>query len=291
MVPHRKILRAIALVSYCATDSVATRNRLCDKNAVRFPGSFTDFWTKEVTHWLTPALQALMMTTDAYLTNDVRPILEAARILEVSDYIFFSHKSDSIDLDVSETILKWRSNNDVRLFIETEILCGMEQAAIAEDLRRLYGIKVDEADIRRFGDLYCDREFALGDDWFNYTTCIGAEEAGFKVRMMAQNREYVRWKLGVPIALDSDIILDRMMSDGYFTCQQIKAENDNNMSPADLQRVKLERETIFKCMDRKIKYKEASGGNDATEAVNAIGKIALKFSEEKFVLKEDLLQQ
>src|SRR5271170_5584913 len=112
MVPHRKILRAIALVSYCAIDSVATRNRLCDKHGVKFPGSVTDFWTKEVLHWLTPALQALMLTTDTALTNDVRPILEAAQTLEVSDYLFFSHQRESLDINVSDAILKWRANND-----------------------------------------------------------------------------------------------------------------------------------------------------------------------------------
>jgi hypothetical protein len=291
MVPHRKILRAIALVSYCAIDTVATRNRLLEKHAVRFPSSPAEFWDKEVMHWLTPALQALLLTTDTALTNDVRPILEAAKILEVGEYLFFSHARESIDLDVNETILKWRGNSDIRLFLETEILCGIEPAVMAEDLRKLYGIPVDEADLRKFGELYCDREFAIGDNWFYYTACIGAEESTFKVRMMAQNRDYVRWKLGVPIALSSDTVLDRMMSDGYFTCQQIKAENDNVLSGIDMQRVKMERETIFKCMDRKIKMKESSGGDAGSEAVKAIGNIVMKYTDEVFVLKEDLLQQ
>lgn len=291
MVPHRKILRAIALVSYCAIDSVATRNRLCEQHTVKFPCPVTEFWDKEVMHWLTPALQALLLTTDTALTADVRPMLEAAQILDISDYLFFSHKRESLDIDVSAAVLTWRANKDVRLFLESEILCGLEPAIVADDLRKLYGVNVDEADLRKFTDLYCDREFALGDNWFYYTVCIGAEEASFKLRLMAQNRDYVRWKLGVPVALSSDAVLDRMMSDGYFTCQQIKAERDNEFTAADMARVKMERDVIFKCMDRKIKMKETSGGDVGSEAVKAIGNIVMKYTEETFVLKEDLLQQ
>lgn len=289
MVPHRKALRAIALVSYCANDTDATRNRLCLQHCVQFPTPIAEFWQSEIDHWLTPAMQAAFMTTDTILTSDVTFALKVAEELGVAEYIHWT--SRGLDIAVSDTVLKWRKTRAMRLFLETMILCGLDIAQIQEDMRRMYGVLIEEAEVRRFAELYCDREFALGDNWFLYTKCIGEDEAQFKVRMMAQNRDYVRWKMGVPISLDSDVVLDRMMSDGYFTCQTIKAETDNQLSKDDLVRVKMERDTIFKCMDRKIKFKEASGGGGTNQAVDAIGKIALKYVEEQFVLKEDLLQQ
>jgi len=290
MVPHRKVLRAIALVSYCALNTAETREQLLKKHNVKFPSSPAAFWEQEVLHWMSPELQALFMTTDTSITGDFRPMMLAAKDLEVEDYIVFTSRGP--DVNVNETILKWRNHDSIRVALESMFLCGIEIATIQEDLRRMYSYAVDEGDLRRFADLYADREFALGDNWLFYTICIGEHEAMFKLRLMKMPRDYARWKLGVPVALDADAVLDRMMSDAHFTCQMMKAESDNQLSRDELARVKLERETIFKCMDRKIKYKEVSGGSNVNKAADQIKSIILKYTDETQIpLKEDILQQ
>ncbi len=289
MVPHRKILRAIALVSYYATDTVATREALTKQHQVKFPSAPGEFWEREIMHWISPELQALFMTTDSSLTGDFRPMMMAANDLEIGEYLHITHRGP--DINVSEAILKWRTHATIRVALETMFLCGIDVPTIMEDLRRMYGYTVDEADLRRFADLYADREFALGDNWLGYTSCIGQNEAVFKMRLMQQPREYVRWKLGAPVTLDADSVLDRMMSDAHFTCQLLKSETDNQLSRDDLVRVKLERDTIFKCMDRKIKFKEASNGAGTNKAVDAIQSILLHYTDEMPPLKEEILQQ
>lgn len=290
MVPHRKVLRAIALVSYCALNTAEKREQLAAQHAVKFPTSPGDFWNKEVLHWLSPELQALFMTTDTSITCDYRPMLMAAAELEIAEYIVTTHRGP--DVNVSEAMLKWRSHDTIRIALESMFLCGIDIPTITEDLRRMFGYSVDEADLRRFAELYADREFAIGDDWINYTQCIGPAESTFKMKLMNQPRDYVRWKLGAPVALDSDTVLDRMMSDAHFTCQMMKAESGNSLSRDEMSRVKMERDTIFKCMDRKIKFKEVSGGSNVNKAADQIKSIILKYTDETTVpLKEDILQQ
>lgn len=292
MVPHRKVLRAIALASYCNLNSEDFRRSLCDLHRVKFPGSWKEFWEAEIYKWLPPELEAAFLTTDGSLTGDYRPMFAAARVLGVDKYLTVDASGPTIH--VPSDVLKWRKHDTIRLAMETMLLCGMSAVTIAEDMRRMWGVTFNEADINAFGDLYVDHEFAAGDNWIRYTQCIGQEEAIFKFRMTQQPRDYVRWQLGVPVALDSDQVLNRLMSDSYFTCQKLKSENENNPSRDELTRIKIERDTIFKCMDRLLKHKElahSSGSNPANDAASAIGKIVLAYGEQHFVSKDELLGQ
>jgi hypothetical protein len=257
---------------------------------VRIPGTAKEFWTEEIFRWLTPELEASFLTTDSALTGDYRPMFAAAKELGVAKYICVNPSGPTVS--VPPDYLKWRKHETIRVALETMLLCGIPTAMIAEDFRRMYGTTFNEEDIVAFADLYVDREFAAGDNWLRYTQCIGKEEAVFKYRLTQQPRDYIRWQLGVPVALESDQVLNRLMSDSYFTCLKIKAENDNNPSRDELARIKVERDTIFKCMDRLTKNKEVTGAGDgANEAAAAIKKIVLTYADQNFVTKDELLGQ
>ena len=60
------------------------------------------------------------------------------------------------------------------------------------------------------------------------------------------------------------------------------------MSKDDLARLKLERETIFKCIDRKLKLKDAGGGSDMSEAKAALANIIAKYDTSLVPLMKDV---
>jgi hypothetical protein len=169
------------------------------------------------------------------------------------------------------------------MFIETCMLCGVSDTQIGDDLKRLYGMDPDEASLGLFRALFVDAEYAAGDGWLTYVRCIGDAEGTFKRRLMGQPSDFVRWKLGVPVQLDTEKVLDRMVSDAYYTERLIKmdaGENGLHLGKDEVARVKLERDTIFKAMDRKQKLRESAGGTQADAALRAIGQLVAGYESQ-----------
>lgn len=279
MVPHRKILRAIALAAHASLTPESVRDTLCGRFRVRFPRDPIAFVRDELIAYLSPEVEALMTTKDPSKL-DYGPELMAAAELELSNLL--SVTPTGLTVVVPEFLVKLRKHDTLRVCIETMILCAIPFSTIVDDIRTMYQLTITEDDIAQFADLFMDRDFAEGDSWIEYTQCIGQDETQFKFRLMNAPKDYARWKLGARVQLDSDQVLDRLMSDSYYASQQMKIEIPNP-SRDELARIKLERETIFKAMDRRLKIKEvkaASGEKGSETAAALIGKIILKYGDE-----------
>ena len=230
---------------------------------------------------LPAAVEALLMSTDFTATPDYRPFLAAAQYLEVSPVVGINGSGPAVTLPAR--VQRWRDDSTLRLFIETCHLCGISQTQIAEDLRRMYGLDVDEGELALFTNFFVDREYSKAGSWLLYERCIGAEEAQFKRQLMAQPHDFVRWKLGVPVHLESDRVLDRLLSDSYYTERLIKfqAGDATALGRDELARIKLERDTIFKALDRRLKHQQSRGeGDGANTAAQAISRIVLEYAEQ-----------
>lgn len=288
MVPHRKILRVIALVAHCSADPESTRNALEVEYRVKFPKDFKAFWSNEVLSWLSPAVEALLLTTDFKAVRSYDAAFKAAAELKINRYVTLG--PSGLQLNVPDVIRRWRRHEQIRVCLETMLLCALNETQIVSDIRRMYGISIDESQVSEFGELFIDKDFIEGDPWLEYMECIGTDEAQFKFRLMQAPKDYARYKLGVPVHLNDEEVLDRLMSDSYFSAVEMKIEGQN-ITTADLARVKLERETIFKAMDRRLKIREAknnSGDGGASEAVKQIGRILLDYKEQEMPLMNEL---
>jgi hypothetical protein len=291
MVPHRKILRVIALVAHCSADPETTRQALEVEYRVKFPKDFKAFWTNEVLSWLSPAVEALLLTTDFKAVRSYDPAFKAAAELKLNRYITLG--PSGLQMNIPDVLRRWRRHEQIRVCLETMLLCALNESQIVSDIRRMYGISIDENQVSEFGQLFVDKDFIEGDPWLEYMECIGTDEAQFKFRLMQAPKDYARYKLGVPVHLNDEEVLDRLMSDSYFAAVEMRIEGQN-ITAADLARVKLERETIFKAMDRRLKIREAknsSGDGGASEAAKQMGLIILDYQDQDLPLMSDVMKE
>lgn len=294
MVPHRQALRAISLVALSSPDPQAAIDRLCKLLGVKFPDEPTQFIESDVFPGLTAEVEALFRTTDSGSTFDFRPLFIAARQLGVQKYITVDETGPNVYLP--PVLAKWRENSTVSQFLETCLLCGIANRQVADDMQRMFGISVDEDDVYAFGALFMDRNYVQGNCWYDYMRCIGPENAKFMRKLMDEPHDFVRWKLGVPVALNSDQVLDRLISDAYYTERLIKHEKEDHgvvLCKTELERVRMERDTIFKAMACRIKLKETTSAAGSVQAASAaaqeIRRIVLEFSNETIPLKSDIV--
>lgn len=258
---------------------------MAKQHGVAFPGSVQDFIKTNVLGALPAGEEAWLRTTNAATLRDVRPFFTCAKALGVDAVVTIT--GDGPAVNFMTAVSKWRSVDSIRLFIETCWFAGIDVHMIAEDLKRMWGVDHDEAAITQFVEYFVDREWTEGDSWIAYEQCVGSEESTFKRGLMQQPHEYVRWKLGVPVSLDAERVLHRLVSDAYFTERLLKQESGNHglrMTKDELARVKLERETIFKGIDRLQKYRDAGGGDGAQKAVDAIAAIVATYESQDTLL-------
>jgi hypothetical protein len=276
MVPQRQALEAIALAALSTASPMETLNTLLSIYVLKFPCDFETFCKNNVQSKLTGDVFTRLKAADEVAA------IEAARELGVEYAI------QPGGLNIPPSIAKWRQHKSIRIFLETCLLCGISELIIADDLRKLYGLEFREDDIVMFKKLFVDITYATGNAWLDYTTIIGAEESLFKRRLMDEPRDFVRWKLGVPITLNADTVLSRLVSDAYYTERVIKLENAV-LGKDEIARIKMERDTIFKAMDRLSKFKEANGiGGAATEAVKEIKRIIVDLGNPAFPTQAEL---
>lgn len=278
MVPHRSILRAIVLASHASLSPDDVRAVLCTKYHVKFPRDFVAFVATEILAYVTPEVEALLMTKDPSKI-DYRSELLAAEQLGVK---CLGVTPQGLTVVLPDIVTKLRKHDTLRLCIETMLLCNISRELIVEDVRNMYGISLTTDDIALFADLFMDTGFAEGDSWIEYTQCIGVEETKFKYQLMNAPKDYARWKLGARVQLDSEQVLDRLMSDSYYLSQQMRIENPEP-SRDDMSRMKLERDTIFKAMDRRLKIKDQkaqTGEKGSQNAHTLIANILMKYDDD-----------
>lgn len=304
MVPHSRILAAIALVARCSGDEEYFRSELTKLYSVSFPADLFGekaFWIREVLEKLPIELQVAITTSQMHFEGDYTAMFEAAKVLEVAEYVQLGGSTvNSIARALPFVLLPpeiatWRRHPALRMALECMLLCDVPLTQICDDMRRMYGRTFEESNVVKFQSLFCDRT-KLGD-WSAYSRCVPQEELAFKHRLMNEPVDFVRWKLGVPVHLENDAVLDRMMSDAYFTERLMKHDargTDPHGLPqlgvADLARIKLERDTVFKCMDRKLKMKELAGQQSGTTTLihQQIAKIQLEFAAQEMPMVDEL---
>jgi hypothetical protein len=257
-----------------------------------FPCDVVDFMRTEVYPFLPEALEGYLLTHDPVSNPDYRPILEAARHLEVGSYVMVTGEGPSLLLP--GRVGRWREESSIRVFIETCMLCEVSIALLCEDIRVVWGLDVAESDVYAFQDLFVDRTYSRGEAWLKYASTLSREEAVFKQQLMGQPTDYVRWKLGVPVNLDSSRVLNRLISDSYFTERLIKAEAGDHaitLGKTQLSRLKMERDTIFKSLDRLIKLREiedTATSGQYSEMRKALDALMVSSEEEELPTLEDL---
>lgn len=262
-------------------DGAAHAEQLRASLRVQFPVPLEALITETVFPKLPAAIEALLMSTDLAATPDYRPLFAAAQYLEVAEVVSIGPGGPTVTLPAR--VQRWRDDPTLRIFIETCHLCGISQTQIAEDLRRMYGLDVDEGELAFFINYFVDREYTKGGLWLLYERCIGPDESQFKRQLMAQPHDFVRWKLGVPVHLESDRVLDRLISDSYFTERLIKFQSGDAtaLGRDEVARIKLERDTIFKALDRRLKHQQSRGeGDGANTAAQAISRIVLEYRDQ-----------
>lgn len=293
MVPHRRILQALALVAMARADGPKYAESLCEALNLKFPCDLVDFTMVEIQQRLPPVLEVWFTTTDIGATLDYRPLVRAVTYLKLSDVVTIGPTGPTVVLPLG--LKRLRDNQAIRTMLETSLLCEINQETICADLRQMYGINVDESDIRRYGELFVDREYMEGDSWTRYMRCIGEPEALFRRALIGQPKDFVRWRLGVPVSLNSETVLNRMMSDAYYTERLVKSTAGNlgiTLTKDELARVKLERDTIFKAMDMRAKMKDSSGGDTAKNALTLLAGVVAKYeSQDDLPTMDDLSTQ
>lgn len=281
MVPHRRILQALAVVAMARADGPKYVASLLDLYDLKFPCELVDFTAIEVQQRLPPVLEVWFATTDVGATLDYRPLVRAVAHLKLTDVITIGPDGPTVVLPAN--VLRIRKNETMRTLVETAMLCEISIEIICADVRQMFGVSLDDSEVRRYCELFVDREYAEGEAWEAYARCVGPDQAMFRRGLMGQPKDFVRWRLGVPVSLNSDVVLNRMMSDAYYTERMVKNGAGNlglTLSKDELARVKLERDTIFKAMELRTKMKEASGGDGAKTAMDMLSGVVAKYESQ-----------
>lgn len=236
---------------------------------------------------------------EAYLATYVPGISAPEPMaVPVSELGFGSHlkvRADGLELTVVEFFRRWREDQNLSVFLDVCVLADVPLRQVKDDIRLLWNVTTTPEDLQVYADLFIDRDL-LRYGWAGYEAAYGAERANFVRGLMNQPHDYVRWKLGVPVSLDSTLIIDRLMSEAYYTERSLKAEMGDGMhlSKDMMARVKMERDTLFKALDRRLKIaesKSASNGQDAVvnKALETLAGLSLKYEEQSFPLVDELV--
>ena len=278
--PHFKSLVLIALLNAFGKSAES----LCKQLQVRFPSNVTP---DDVLKDVLPIDRYTLVKTS--LKSDVNIYNEIATELQLQDY------TANCELVLPTILLKWREDKTARLFLEVLILCEQNDAQIGVDYKACFNTSINNTALKHFRDLFADLNYMSNESWEVYSDCIKLDETMFKARLLKQPIDYVRWKLGVPVALNSEIVLDRLMSDGYFTIRSIKAEAGDNgirLSDEDQKRVKFETNVILQVQDRRTKLKQAEAQVNSTmptDTAEAVKDLFIEFKDHTHKTLDDIL--
>lgn len=290
MVPHCRLLQACSLLAVVLPDGDAVAAAAAQDVYCAFPAGVTP--TAFVQQWVTtaipPVYDSVLRTSD--VRTDMRAFFAVANLLGVGDIVAITANGPAIV--VPEAVAEIRRHKTLRIFVETYQLANLGTEILAADLKLIFGRTFDEHALARHKELFVDTVWlSQPSGWQHYESCVGVDEAKFKRDLIVQPSDYLRWKLGVPVTLNQDVVLDRLISDAYYTERLLKSQHAE-LDKDQLARIKLERDTIFKAMDRKLKAKEAAhasgAGSGMNAAVEAIRSLTIGYSEQTFTHMDDL---
>lgn len=264
-------MQLLALVACSRHNGRAYVGLLSEQLVVKFPVPVDRFLVQDVYPHLSPALEAFFLSVQPIYQDTREPFLAAVQALGLASVADLG--ACGPDIRLPPAIQRWRSHQTVRIFIEACMLVGISVTIIAEDLRRVWNLDVSEDDLHLFKVLFADPEGLRGDGWYNYELTVGTAEATFKHRLVGQPHDFVRWKLGVPVGLDSEQVINRLVSDAYYTERQIKFEAGEgalDLTKDQMARIKLERDTMFKGLNLRVKIAESKTGGSVQAAQSAI---------------------
>jgi hypothetical protein len=305
VVPHDKALKLILLASFASKDPTWTVANYCAKLKVEYPRGHTASYFKNILNELDDSIaQFFVKRYDIYdgqlifkkdLPIEMAPVLDAGEQLGILNYLQVDETG--LSLLIPQTLYKWRQNDPLRKLIEICFLCGFTVNELAADLLSVYGYGVIEIDLFKFLDLFVNPEFTKGDDWLEYEACFPASstEPSDRLKLMSEPKDYVKWRLNLPVEIDSDTILNRLIADAYFVEKLIKsrhARTDTSLHSSEFDRIKLERDTIMKSLDRQVKIRStnaAAGAKFSLDAAEEIRKIILDYKKSNFKLRNELI--
>jgi hypothetical protein len=293
VVPHAQILRAISLAAHSSLRPAERIHELKTQFHVEYPCPEAIFWKAEVLEYLPVEIRVPLETTCAEFTRNYDYLFRAATGLELNDVLTVSAEGPTVRL--GDPLDSWRSHDGMRFALDALLLCKVSPGGIKDDFRQLYGRTALEQDVLKYAKYFVDKEYL--DAWALYSKCLPAAVATEYRRMTAEPIDFVRYKLGIPVALDSEMVLNRLMSEAYFTERLIKHERRDasdlsalpSLSPKDLQRIKLERETVFKCMDRLLKLKEQGHGTERADATKELDALVIELKNHDFEMRENII--
>lgn len=271
MVPHCGILRAISLARLSA--GAHSEEHWCKELHVEYPVAMHEFDETYVDECLSPGFLAKLRTTSYRRPGSIEVYLEAAALLRVSEVITVN--SDSLDVTIPESLRLWREDTSYRMFLETSLLAKVPLAVIMSDIRDVFQFDLSEDEVLLYGRMFADPAFTRGQFWAWYVKCIGAEEATFKFKLLREPHDYVRWRLGIPVSLPTDRVIDRLVSDAYYADRLLHADQgpDGTLSRASLDRIKMERDTIIKALALRMRREiavRASTSSKSSEVVHTL---------------------
>jgi len=277
--PQQKVLQLLALVACSRHNGREHVTALSDQLIVKFPVAIDQFLAQNVYPRLSPALEAFFLSVQPTFQDTREQFLAAVQALDLASVAEIGPCGP--DIKLPPAIEKWRKHKTVRIFIEACMLAGLSITLIAEDLRNVWSLDISEDDLHLFKALFADPDGLRGDGWFNYELSVGRDEATFKHRLVGQPHDFVRWKLGVPVCLDSDQVINRLVSDAYYTERQIKFEAGAgalDLTKDQLARIKLERDTMFKGLNLRVKIADSKTGGSLQAAQSAISDFLSKMT-------------
>ena len=252
--------------------------------------------------WLGPVLRHVVYpklnpSSEAFLATFMPGISPTDPLVSILAELGFTNYLDvtpaGLELKVVDFFRRWREDDNLSIYLDACFLAEIHPNVMKEDVRLLWNITSTAEDLAVYADLFIDREL-LRYGWVGYEQAYDRMRAGFVRSLMRQPHDYVRWKLGIPVSLDTTMVLDRLISEAYYTERSIKNEQGNGALAKDsMSRMKMERDTLFKAIDRRLKLQEAKagGGNGqevADKAMAVLEQLTLKYEQNDFPTIEAL---
>lgn len=254
--------------------------RTCDELKLAWPCEVTEFLHSDVLADLTPEVRAAVVCATPDTRYDPAPFVAAVAALGLGSLSVASPLPNILRSNFHTLV---RSDTTLRTFVDTCLAAGIAPETVVSDLRMGWNLNFDAPEIERYRELYFDRAMLADGGWVRYEACVGARTSEMMRGLARQPHDYVRWRLGIPVAPDSERALNRLMADAHYTERMIKANAGNMgiaLSKDEMARIKMERDTMFKAMDRKMKQAElkaaSGGGQDAV--IETMSRLELKYA-------------
>lgn len=301
MVPYARALSAIVLSGYAVRDDAFIRRELSSLYAILFPPPPWDaaFVKDYVDDRLKPETRIALETAQCAVTRDYGVVFDAAEELGVASYVALGNpytaavSSQDPSFVIPDFMYQIRTHERMRFAIDSMLLCRIPEETVSSDVYKLFGVMFEPEQIEEYRQLFADVSFLK--QWHVYALCVSSDVYNAQRRMVQEHQDFVRWKLGVPVHLDAETVLDRLISEAYFTERLLKSQAPRSsdgllpeLSHADLMRIRMERDTIFKCLEKRAKIRSESSDPAVRDALQQLQLLRVEYTEHQFPTKEEL---